>query len=181
MFRPIASIFFLVLLMYNTFGYYTFLAYEIDKAKQLHFQELPDDAFVIVKIPVALYTHVEDTDFEFIEDVFSHNGKTYNMVKKRVKNDTLHIYTLRNHRHEQITAQLNTYVKNFFTIEKDTSKSNPVKKIIQAFIKDYIQEQPATFVISSFHNIMSHKATIAPSKKLNNPYLSLTTPPPESV
>lgn len=180
MFRPFASIFLLVLLLYNAFGYYTLLAYEINKTRQLHIKELPDDAFSVIKIPVALYTHVEDTEFEYLEDVVTHHGKTYNMVKKRVKNDTLHIYTLRNHRHEQIVSQLNDYVKDHLTIEKSSSKSTPTKKLIQAFLKDYTKTDIYILVVSSLKIVENrHQIAVAPSNALLPPHFARFTPPPE--
>lgn len=179
MFRPFAAIFLLVLLLYNAFGYYALLAYEISQTRQFQLRELPDDAFSVVKIPVALYTHVEDTDFEYLEDVISYHGKTYNMVKKRVKNDTLHIYTLRNYRHEQAVSQLNSYVKDHISIEKST-KSTPTKKLIQAFLKDYIQEN--VYIFCQSPNKIADKypqIVIAPSDKLTSVFLPYTIPPPE--
>jgi hypothetical protein len=180
MFRPFASTFLLVLLLYNAFGYYALLAYDISQTRQFQLQELPDDAFSVVKIPVALYTHVEDTDFEYLEDVISYHGKTYNMVKKRVKNDTLHIYTLRNYRHEQAVSQLNSYVKDHITIEKNSTKSTPTKKLIQALLKDYIQESVYSFCCSPNKIVEKrHQIVIALSDKLTSVFLPYTTPPPE--
>ncbi len=182
MFRPFASIFLLVLLLYNAFGYYALLAYEMNRSRQIQLMELPEDAFTVIKIPVALYLHAEDTDFEYLNENISHNGKTYNLIKKRIQNDTLQLYTLRNQRHEQVVSQFKNYVQSHLAMEKSIPQNNASKQILQSFLKDYIAENIYILVVKPSQNMTNrHRIAVTPSDRLTFAHRFIYSPPPEKI
>lgn len=182
MFRLSASIFLLMLLLYNAFGYYGLLAYEMNRSRQIQLMELPEDAFTIIKIPVALYLHAENTDFEYLNEAITHNEKTYNLIKKRIQNDTLQLYTLRNQQHEQVISQFRNYVKNHIALEKNTPQNNTTKQMLQSFLKDYIAENIYILVVKPFRDMtLLHRVCVAPSDKLTALHRLIHSPPPENL
>jgi hypothetical protein len=171
-----------VLLLYNAFGYYGLLAYEMNRSRQSQLMELPDDAFMVIKIPAALYLHAEDTDFEYLNESISHNGKTYNLIKKRIQNDTLQLYTLRNKRHEQVVSQFKNYVKNHIALEKNLPQNNATKQMLQSFLKNYIAENIYILVVKPFQDMTQlHRVLVAPSDKLTALHRLIHSPPPEKI
>lgn len=182
MFRPFASIFLLMLLLYNAFGYYTLLACKMKQTQQIEVMGLPEEAFMIVKIPASLYLRAENTDFEYVNETINYNEKIYHIVKKRIQNDTLHLYTLRNERHEQVVSQFKEYVRNHLVIEKKSPNSNTTHKIIQSFLKEYITENNSYIVFSFFKTIYKRQLVPnTPSQRLPFPFLCKESPPPEFV
>lgn len=182
MFRPFASIFLLLLLLYNAFGYHALLAYEMNRSRQIQLMELPETAFMVIKIPVALYLHTEDTHFEYLNENISHNGKTYNLIKKRIQNDTLQLYTLRNIRHEQVISQFKNYVKNYIAMEKNIPQNNTNKQMLQSFLKDYIFENNYIFIHQPNQNTYNrHRVAVAPSDRLTISHRFVNAPPPKKI
>ena len=181
MLKRLAAISFLLLLLFNAFGYYLLFGYEQAQAQHNSvqaFQKIPESAFLVVKMLVSPYAHVEDRDFEYVQGEFKRDGKTYNFVKKRIVNDSLELYCLNNQRQDQLTARFNDYVKENFLNGRNTSNL-PTKQMLKSFLKDYLPNDIYILVDCSPIEVSEcSKITIAPSSALMPPYLSLHSPPP---
>ena len=94
-------------------------------------------SFKVIKILVSAYADIEDRDFEYLEGSFFHEGKAYNFVKKRIKNDSLELYCLNNVRQDQLMVQLNDYLHQN-VINGKTSGNLPTKQMLKSFLKKYI-------------------------------------------
>ena len=180
MLKRIAAILFLFLLLFNAFGYYLLFGYEEVQARQqtvASLQELPESAFMVVKMLVSPYAHVEDRDFEYVEGEFRLDGKAYNFVKKRIVNDSLELYCLNNVRQDQLTAQFNNFVKENFLNGK-TSQNLPTKQMLKSFLKDYIPLEIYSLSLSQFSDTERITIIIAHDDLLPIVFLSTTSPPP---
>jgi hypothetical protein len=140
------AILLLALLLYNAFGYYVLFAYQNEQIHLSALKELPDTDYNILKFNLAIYTSVADTDFEYFNEEFTIGNKTYNVVKKRIKNDTLHLYCLRNFQKEELRKNLNNIALNQAQ-NHDSSDNIPFKNLIKTFIKDYLPYQNELLLI----------------------------------
>jgi hypothetical protein len=178
--KRLAAISFLLLLLFNAFGYYLLFGYEQAQARQQAvsaIQDLPESSFMVVKMLVSPYAHVADRDFEYVEGAFIKDGKAYNFVKKRIVNDSLELYCLNNVRQDQLTAQYNAFVKEN-VLNGKTSQNLPTKQLLKSFLKEYI---PLEIYSLSFHTASDTEGgnhIVSPDDALPIVYLSTTSPPP---
>jgi hypothetical protein len=180
--KKVTAILLLALLIYNAFGYYLLFAYEREQARVGLLQDLPDDAFQILKFKATLYTSVENTDFEFINENLMLEDKNYRIVKKRIQNDTVSYYYLRDFRQDELRQNLNEIVESQTIKDSPFHNSKPVKQLLKSFLKDYIPNDTG-------HSLRTQPVMItppvtipiAPASILQAAYLSNFTPPPEFV
>ena len=177
--KRIAAISLLALLLYNAFGYYILFAYEREQARIVSVQDLPESAFQVLKFNLAIYTSVENTDFEYVNNELTVEGKTYHIVKKRIQNDSLCMYYVRNFRQDELRQSLNQIVETQ-GISSHSNSTTPTKQLLKSFLKDYISNDIYVLVVCSPLKVSeSNKITIGASTELMSPYLSLHSPPPE--
>ena len=173
---------FLALLLFNAFGYYFLFNYGQKQALYLTQASASNSDFTIIKLPASLYLHLENTDFEYIDQVFEFQEKTYNKVKQRIVNDTLEIYCVRNADHERLKEQFNDYVVSQLNDNSTTSEKSPLKQLLKNFLKDYIPNDIYVLVVCSPNEVSeSAKINIAASSALMSAYLSLHSPPPNAA
>ena len=177
--KKIVPVFLLALLLYNAFGYYALFAYSSEQARVMSLQNLPESAFQVIKFNVALYTSVENTDFEYVNQELTLENKTYNIVKKRIQNDTLYTYYLRNFKQDELRQNFNDIVETQ-TLNNKSDNNKPVNLLLKIFLKDYIPNDISILVVQ-FPDKLSEALTInaAPNTALMSPYLPLHSPPPE--
>lgn len=169
----------LALVLYNAFGYYVLFAYEREQARVMTLQDLPESAFQVLKFNLAIYTSVQNTEFEYVNDELVVEGKTYNIVKKRVYNDSLQLFYLRNFRQDQLRENLNEIVSNQ-TLGNHSTEHMPVKQLLKSFIKDYIPT--GTFLLSFEPNNLTTEGVVLTAtfkRYKDSDYFSLNAPPPE--
>lgn len=176
LFKKIIATTFLFLLLFNAFGYYLLLSYQQIQAHEIAIDKVPNSSFKVIKMLVSAYADIEDRDFEYVDGSFFYEGKAYNFVKKRIKNDSLELYCLNNTRQDQLTAQLHDYLKQNVLNTKD-SDNQTVKQILKQFLKKYIVESIYSI---AFLSIDTKKAGIIAifDDKLPVMYIRPPFPPP---
>jgi hypothetical protein len=181
--KRLVAILLLALLLFNAFGYYALFAYEQGKARRAHIADLPDSAFTVLKVKATLYVHLEDSDFEYTEGGFQHEGKTYNMVKRRVVNDTLEIYCLRDFRQDELNSLIAEYSHQQGIGKADDSQSDaPMKLVLKSFLKEYLPNTPISIVKTpvSTEGGQNLSIPIAAASVLTAGHLSIPSPPPNA-
>ncbi len=149
------TIFFLSLLLFNALGYYVLLSYQQVQAHRIAIEDLPESSFKVVKMLVSPYANIEDRNFEYVEGSFFYEGKAYNFVKKRIKNDSLELYCINNIRQDQLTVQLNDYL-NQNVINGKASSNQSAKQILKQFLKEYIPTYVGTLALPQIGNNKPH-------------------------
>lgn len=122
------------------------LSYQQIQAHEIAIDKVPNSSFKVIKMLVSAYAHIEDRDFEYVDGSFFYEGKAYNFVKKRIKNDSLELYCLNNTRQDQLTAQLHNYL-NQNVLNSKESDNRTTKQLLQSFLKEYIVEPTYTIQI----------------------------------
>lgn len=180
--KRITAISLLALLLYNAFGYYLLFAYEQAQTKAVLLQNIPDSAFQVLKLKVAVYASVEDRAFEYLDKDFIVENKTYHIVKKRIQNDTLNLYYLRDYRQDALRKSLNDILESQ-TFNNTSTNDTPIKHLLKSFIKDYIAKDIYVLVdcCPQIDVSESNKIPVAPNAALTPAYLSLIYTPPEGV
>jgi hypothetical protein len=170
------------LLLFNAFGYYFLSGYQQEQAKHLGYAQTKDADFTLIKLPASLYLHLENTDFEYSDQVFEYKNETFNKVKQRIFNDTLEIYCVRNVQHEQLKANFNDYVSGQMEADKNgSSHESPIKQLLKNFLKEYITDSPYKIVhftpntegVGNVENLPLHVYFPTPV------YRGIVSPPPE--
>jgi hypothetical protein len=181
--KKIASILLLALLLYNAFGYYLLFAYQKGQQQDMSVYILPESAFDVLKFNVAIYTSKENTDFEYLNDALEVQGKNYQIVKKRIHNDSLEMYYLRDYRKDALRQNLNDIVESqtFNNLNNSSSKETPIKQLLKSFLKEYVSNDIYILVDCCPKTKVSESVKIpaAPAEALRSAYLSLISPPPE--
>lgn len=136
MLKKIASILLLSVLLFNVVGYFALFAYEQEQAKRMVLQDMPEEAFKIVKVLASTYVHVADTDFDYPDEQFTIEGRTYNLAKKRIHHDTLEIYLLNNVKQDELTAAFKDYIEQNILAKKDPTSKSPLKSALKDFLKN---------------------------------------------
>jgi hypothetical protein len=175
-----ASILLLALLLYNAFGYYLMFAYQREQARSMTYENMPQSAFKVLKFNLAIYTSVENRDFEYVNEELVVGGQTYNIVKKRIYNDSLEMYYLRDYRQDELRQNLNEIVESQ-TFNNSSSKETPIKQLLKSFLKEYVSNDIYILVDCCPKTKVSESVKIpaAPAEALRSVYLSLISPPPK--
>ncbi len=179
--KTVLSFSLLALLLYNAFGYYVLFAYEQQQVRSLCVSQLSESDFTITKMPATLYTHVEDSDFEYVNTEVKMGGKVFNIVKQRVLHDTLYMYSLRNFKAEDLTGKLNDIVVSQ-TIEKQTGNyPSPINNLLKSFIKDYLPNHEIRICLNNVTPKNDYEKIISNVSGLISVTLSVCSPPPKFV
>lgn len=134
------------------------------------------DALVEFQIPVPLHQYgLESRDESGGE--FEHDGTFYNIVRREVRNDTLHLYCYEDRDELNRRADLGDFIQ-----KNVTGDSNPGKKSgswLKNWVKDYAQFER---VVQLF--LFEDVRVVAPptyAVTYEVPAFSFPSPPPETV
>ena len=176
--KRIATLFLLVSLFYNALGYYLMFTQHNEQAWVSDIENTPDSAFKVIELNATLYSFIEDTDFEYVNENVIIENKSYHIFKKRIQNNILSLYYLRNSYGDLIGKDLKEIVDNQM-FDSNPSNNAPIKKLLKTFLQDYIPNSTTTVVFSQNSPIPTRKPNITINKKLNSGYLSCNYTPPK--
>jgi hypothetical protein len=176
----IIAILLLVLLLYNAFGYHLLFAYKREQARALSWQNLPESAYHIIKLNLAIYTSLEDTEFEFVHKEWTIGENTYHVIKKRIQRDSLLLYYLPNYEQTELRKQWNDIIESQIWND-NTADNTPLKQLLKCFLKEYTPNEVAALLLQA-PSILLRKAITPTSTKAFKPsnFSALFSPPPET-
>src|SRR3990167_9386376 len=105
--KRIASLFLLVTLFYNVLGYYLMFAQQQEQAWVASMEKNDTSKFKVIHLNATLYSFIEDTDFEYVNENVTINNTTYHVFKKRIQNNILSLYYLPNSHQDEVGKKLN--------------------------------------------------------------------------
>lgn len=161
-------------------GYYLMFAYQEEQAWVASMEKKHDSEFQVIKLNATLYSFIEDTDFEYVNEDVVINNKSYHIFKKRIQNNILSLYYLRNSHQDAISQDLKDIVDNQL-FNGSSSKESPVKKLLKSFLKDYVANSAVCVDFSLKTTILSIEPIITPNQALDSGYISLSYSPPDFV
>lgn len=169
-------------MLYNAFGYHLLLVYEKHQAKCIAILQTPESNFKVIKIKVALYTSVADTDFEYVDEELNLENQVYHIVKKRIKNDTAELYYFRDFHQESITKKSFQLLNNLSAAAFPNS-NNPIKALLKAFLKSYLPIESNYVFFNVKKGCVEFACRIIPFEANRIPFIfqPVLTPPPQSL
>lgn len=176
--KRIASLFLVVTLFYNVMGYYLMFAYQEEQAWVSSMEKRHDSEFQIIKLNATLYSFIEDTDFEYVNEDVVINNKSYHIFKKRIQNNILSLYYLRNSHQDAISRDLKDIVDNQL-FNGSSSKESPVKKLLKSFLKDYVSNTAVCFAFSPEKEAEVVAINENPIASLRSGHRALSYTPPD--
>jgi hypothetical protein len=179
--KRIASLFLIVTLFYNVLGFYIMFA-EHKKQVWVNAMERTDNSnFEIIEVKINPYAYVVDSGFEDANEDFVINNKTYHIFKKRIVNNILKLYCLKNSDNEILSKDLKKIVESQL-FDANSNKEDPNKKLMKSFIKDYIPG--ITISLITIDKIIISAVTsysYDPKRNILSGYFSTNYPPPDMV
>jgi hypothetical protein len=136
--------------------------------------------FKVLHLNATLYTFIEDTDFEYVNENVTINNKTYHVFKKRIQNNILSLYYLPNTHRDEVGKDLNDIVGNQL-FNNGSSKDSPVKKLLKSFLKDYVAHEATDVCFSVKKPIQSIAYNTTTKEAVQPGYYSLSYSPPDFV
>ena len=153
-------------------------AYQKEQAWVTSMEKAPNSELHVIKLNATLYTFIEDTDFEYVNEDVVINNKSYHIFKKRIQNNILSLYYLRNSHQDAIGKDLKDIVDNQL-FNGSSSKDTPVKKLMKSFLQDYIPNNDFSVDFCQKTAISSTAPIITPNMALDSGYFSLSYSPPD--
>jgi hypothetical protein len=146
--------------MYNVVGLY--LA-QFDK-KEAHWiakiERSNTKNFQVLKRNASVYSFIEDTDLEEVNENIVINNKVYHVFKKQILNNILYLYYLPN----SVKTAQNLKLTKMVEAEMDetpSSNKKPIEKIMKSLVKDYLPSTVFSFE-TPFIKENSHPAFAPP-------------------
>ena len=162
-----ASIFLLLVFLFNIIGYKAFFFYleqqaDIRIESKIQLLNEFDDRLITIKIPINLPYQTDWREFESIDGEMSFKGKTYKYVKRKVLRDTLILLCIDHTEKFQIEKKSADYFQKVNDITTETSKK-PVLKQVKT---DYYQESKSLlsslpFIESTVQNSFHYRLVIS--------------------
>lgn len=107
-----------------------------EQALKLLNDEYSGSDAIIIKVPVSLPYSTNDDQYQSAAGKFIYNYETYRVVKKRMINDTVLIFCVKDHVEGKIRNQMDDAARSI-TSSPRNHKSNPS---VLSFIKDYLPQ-----------------------------------------
>ena len=155
-------------------------AYQKEQTWVSSMEKIPSSEFQEIRLNASVYSFIEDTDFEYVNENVIIKNKSYHIFKKRIQNNVLSLYYLRNSYGDVIGKDLNEIVDNQL-FDSTPSKESPAKKLLKSSLPDYIPNNPICIDFLAKANFNSIEPIITPNKELNSGYISLSYSPPDFV
>ena len=124
-------------LLYSTVEYYMLISYEKEQIWIASIKNNSNPAFKIIKLNASLYTFMDDTEFENVDENIIIKDKMYHVFKKRIKDNFLHLYYLCNGNQNKLDVELKRFTDNQLLTNSHSNKS-PIEKLLKSFCKDYL-------------------------------------------
>lgn len=136
--------------------------------------------FEIIEVKITPYAYVVDSGIEDVNEDFVIKNKTYHVFKKRIVNNVLKLYCLKNSHKEVLSKDLIKIVENQL-FDTNSDKENPNKKLVKSFLLDYIISDVINLGTTS--RLVFHRTLYSYDLKrdLLSGYFTTNYPPPDWV
>lgn len=178
--KRIASLFLLVSLFYNALAYYVMFVQKEEQTWVASMEKKDNSKFKIIHLNASLYSFIEDTDFQYINENVSINNRIYHVFKKRIQNNVLSLYYLPNLHQEEIGKNLSDIVDNQL-FNNSNSKDSPLKKLIKYSLQDYVAQETNSVCFSSKKTYKIIVFNTITKEAIHAGYHSLSYSPPDFV
>ncbi len=178
--KKIASLFLIVTLFYNVLGFYMMFADQKEQIWVTAMEKTEESKFEVFEMNINPYAYVVDSGFEYVNDDIVINNKTYHVFKKRIQNNVLKLYCLKNSHYDVISKDLKRIVDDQL-FDNTSNKENPTKKLLKSFIKDYIPNEAVCFDFNLKTIYSDRNTTFMPKSSPLSGFITANYSPPDFV
>lgn len=166
-------------MLYNMVSAY--MLYNFDKQQKwaAEVSETSQLKFHIIKLNASLYSFVEDSDFEQVNQDVIVGEKSFHVFKKRIKDNVLELYVLNNVNESAMNVKLAKLAKVSFADDSDLSTS-PLKKLLKLISFDYIFNKEFTIKNNVAQNLCA-SLYFNTTHNVKNGHTSLPFSPPKFI
>lgn len=129
-----------ITLFNNVVGYYLVYAFEKEQTWVNAKQNIPESEFSVIQLNATLYSFTEDTELEYVNENITIENVTYHIFKKKIEDNIINLYYLRNHNNDNSTIKFEKIVDSQI-FHGTSSNKNPLKKIIKSGFEKYVFEK----------------------------------------
>ncbi|WP_426484944.1 hypothetical protein [Flavobacterium sp. 2] len=180
--KKIASLFLIVTLFYNVLGFYMMFAEQQEQVWVTAMEKTEDSNFEVIEVQIDPYAYVVDSGFEEVNEDFTIENKTYHVFKKRIVNNVLKLYCLKNSYTKVFSKDLKKIVDSQI-FDTSSNKENPSKKLMKSFITDYIPNNDTIDLVVTASKVFFPEklCPYTPKRDLLSGYFTTICPPPDMV
>lgn len=177
--KRLTAIFFLLIFLFNTGGYYlAFLAIK-QHAKEnllerLNASQYSKEESVVFTIPFSLPYPVSDGSYERVHGDFEYAGEYYKLVKQKLVNDTLFIVCVKDREAKHIEETLSDYARSANNLPVGAKQAF---NFLSKLFKDFHSE--TEIAISNTESIALRNVVVLTFPSVTQADYAIDTPPPE--
>lgn len=167
-----------ITLFYNVIGYYLMYAFEKEQTWVHAKQDIPESEFRVIRLNASLYSFTEDTEMEYVNENITIKNVTYHIFKKKIENNILNLYYLRNSNQDSATVKLEK-IADSQIFNGTSSNKNPLKKIVKSGFEKYVFEMYSfekSILDFDFEKLRIQSIL---TQELHSGYLTISYTPPE--
>jgi hypothetical protein len=161
---------------YNLLAYYVVFANQKEQSWVEKIQNSPDTAFQVIKLNATLYSFIEDSDLQQVNETVVIDQKVYHIFKKQIKDNVLNLYYLGDENQTAIDVSL----KKLMDADSSSDKM-PLKKLLNNISKDYITSYGYKLVVFELDTISNPAIFENPTNSLLKGFSAINIPPPEFI
>jgi len=164
--------------LYNAVGFHLLFSLNKEQAWVNAIEKKQNLNFKVLKLNATLYSFMEDTDLEYVNENITINKQVYHVFKKKIKDNIISLYYLPNKQQTSSDISLKKIVDNELFDNTPIGKK-PLEKLFKSFIKDYVPNSLHGTDYYSNEIINNITLTSHPNGILHSGYLSLVYSPPK--
>jgi hypothetical protein len=177
--KRVAAIFFLLVFLFNTGGYYLVFWCIKQQAKEdflarLHASDYSQHESIILAIPFSLPYPVSDGSYQPVHGDFEYGGDYYKLVKQKLENDTLFVVCIKDKEARLIEESLSDYSKLANNLPVGSKQAF---SFLAKIFKDYQSNEK--FTVSPLHAFTSQQYFAVTTAPVQESHRSIDSPPPE--
>lgn len=180
--KKTASILLIVILtttfLYNVVGLHLLLSLQKEQIWIEQMQKISDSEFKVIKVNASLYSFIEDSELEFVNENIIINGKTFHVFKKQIKDNIISLYYLPN-KHQNSTEIILKKIMDNEVFQDSALNKKSLEKIFKAFQKDYVDLSKASLSFCLSDKSVTVVTNFFPVQTLHRGFTSMEYSPPE--
>jgi hypothetical protein len=173
--KRILSIFLVLLIVFNTGGFF-FVYFQLGNYfKEMAFNKINDyvplDRLELIKININSTAFNDDDIFDRVNDKeFSYYGRMYDIYKEDISNDTLYLYCVSDENEDIINNAITIYINE----KKSDNSNSAISNIIKIFITIALTPKSIEYNYLNTYKSISNQIHIS----YQNIFIDIPDPPP---
>lgn len=133
--------------LYNVAGIYLYTS-EINESNWVETIENTEHLdYKVLRLNATVYSFMEDSDFEYVNENITVDNKVYHIFKKRVQNNIISFYYLPNHHQSAIINKLKQSLDQSNGVDHKKNNNQNSFKLVKDFVPSVAFDLPSYQVV----------------------------------